>query len=123
MKKSYDNRIIMLKVHNEDYSLSIVREHQFSLQSEEQRINLIYSFFKALQRSMANKMHTREKKRRGLATHKAHTWSKSLVKVHREKTFKTEAVARKWAQEQGIKEFDLVPVKREKRLAVRPKGQ
>ena len=66
-------------------------------------------------------MHTREKRRRGLPSHRAHTWNPSLEKNNGERTFKSEETANKWAETNNIKEFDLVKVKKNKKFAVRKK--
>jgi hypothetical protein len=70
---------------------------------------------------MAKKMHTREKRRRGLPSHRAYSWTHSFAKTRGEKTFKSEESANKWAEENKIKDFELVKVKKNKKFAVRKK--
>lgn len=70
------------------------------------------------------KIHTREKRKRGLSTHRSYKKTQSIVKRKTgEKTFSTETSAKKWAEKEGLKQdsFKLVKVKKGKRFAVRKK--
>ena len=51
------------------------------------------------------KMHTRIKRKLGLAHNKSH---KKRIKKVKPKTFKTEASAKKYAEFKGIKDYELV---------------
>ncbi len=54
------------------------------------------------------KMHTREKRKLGLAHNKRH---KKRVKKVKPKTFKTEASLNKYAEVKGIKDYTIVNLK------------
>jgi hypothetical protein len=54
------------------------------------------------------KIHTREKRKLGLTHNRSH---KKRIKVNKPKTFKTEASAKKYAEFQGLKSYDLVNLK------------
>lgn len=56
------------------------------------------------------KIHTRRKRRLGISTHKS-----GVVKtrISRPKTFKTEESAKKYAESNGIKKYELVNIKGE----------
>jgi len=54
------------------------------------------------------KMHTRRKRKLGLAHNLSH---KKRVKKDRPKTFKTEVSAKKYAEVKGIKNYELVNMK------------
>jgi len=67
------------------------------------------------------KMHTRMKRKLGLAHNKRH---KKRVKKIKPKTFKTEASAKKYAEFKGIKNYELVNLRigeGKKKLKVVPK--
>ena len=56
------------------------------------------------------KIHTRIKRKFGLSTGKNWYYTffhKNLIEKKRPKTFKTEESAKKWAEAQGLKKFEL----------------
>ena len=66
-------------------------------------------------------MHTRTKRKLGLAHNKSH---KKRVKKNGPKTFKTEESAKKYAEAKGIKNYELVNLKiggDKKKLKIVPK--
>ena len=67
-----------------------------------------------------SKMHTRMKRKLGLAHNKRH---KKRVKKEKPKTFKTEASAKKYAEVKGIKNYEIVNLKLgdKKKLKIVPK--
>ena len=69
------------------------------------------------------KVHTREKRKRGLATHKSYKKRTSIYKKNRPKTFKTEESATKYATEKGIKFFELKRVKKNKKFQIVEKNK
>jgi hypothetical protein len=65
------------------------------------------------------KIHTRAKRNLGLSTHRA--YSKTISASHKKKgpkTFKTEEAANKYAEENGIKSFELKKVKKNKKFQI-----
>jgi len=67
---------------------------------------------------MAKKVHTRAKKKLGLATHKSYKLNRSKIKKPGPKTFPNEDSANKYASTKGIKNFDLKRVKKNKRFQI-----
>ena len=65
------------------------------------------------------KIHTRIKRRRGYGTHLSHR-ARILGKKRksRPKTFKTEESAKKYAEMQGIKDYELKKVKKGKKFQI-----
>ena len=67
-----------------------------------------------------HKIHTRQKRKMERGTGLSH---KNLVnggkRKKRPKTFLTEERAREWARENGIKKFELVNVKKDKKFMVK----
>jgi hypothetical protein len=65
------------------------------------------------------KIHTRAKKKLGLGTHLSHR-SRILNKSKKKgpKTFKTEEVAKKYAEDNNIKNFELKKVKKNKKFQI-----
>ena len=68
---------------------------------------------------MVKKIHTREKRKTCLGTHKPHRARiKNIVRKVGPKTFKTEETANKYAEEKGIKNFELKKVKKNKKFQI-----
>ena len=69
-------------------------------------------------------IHTRAKRRAGLATHlRHHTYFHPQGRKKRSRTFTTEQAAQEWAQGKGIKEYSLKQVKRGKRFQIVEHGK
>jgi|APIni6443716594_1056825.scaffolds.fasta_scaffold135372_3 hypothetical protein len=67
------------------------------------------------------KIHTKVKRKFELSTHKSqYKFFHKTEKIHRPKTFASEALATKWAGEQGLKagQFTLKKVKHNKRFEI-----
>ena len=54
-----------------------------------------------------NKVHTKIKRKLGSATHLGCARPENRNRKKRSRTFKSEEVAKKWAESQGIKNFEL----------------
>jgi len=68
------------------------------------------------------KIHTREKKKLGLGRHLPHRARiKNKPKKKGPKTFKSEESAKKYAEEKGVKNFELKKVKKNKKFQIMPK--
>ncbi len=65
------------------------------------------------------KIHTRAKKKLRLGTHLQHrALLKGIQKKKGPKTFKTKEAAKKYAEEKGIKNFELKSVKKKKKFQI-----
>ena len=68
---------------------------------------------------MVKKIHTRAKKKLGLGTHLPHRARlKNIIKKKGPKTFKTEESAKTYAAKEGIKDFELEKVKKDKKFQI-----
>ncbi|HII16203.1 MAG TPA: hypothetical protein HA362_07915 [Nanoarchaeota archaeon] len=71
---------------------------------------------------MAKKVHAKQKRYFGSATHLKLVRFKSRKRATRAKTFASESAAKSWAEKQGIKSFELVNLRgefsKEKKLKV-----
>ena len=68
---------------------------------------------------MVKKNHTRAKRKTGLGTHKPHRARlRNMPRKVGPKTFKTEESANKYAEEKGIKKFELKKVKKNKKFQI-----
>jgi len=65
------------------------------------------------------KIHTRAKRKLGVGTHIPHkALATGKPRKKGPKTFKTEEAAKKYAEEQGIKNFELKRVKKNKKFQI-----
>ena len=64
------------------------------------------------------KLHTRAKRKLGVAAHIGKRSTLSKPKKKRPKTFKTEAVANEWAKKNKISKYSLKKVKRDKKFQI-----
>jgi hypothetical protein len=68
---------------------------------------------------MVKKIHTRAKKKHGLGTHLPHRAKlKNIPRKVGPKTFKTEESAKKYAEENKIKNYELKKVKKDKKFQI-----
>jgi hypothetical protein len=68
------------------------------------------------------KIHTKMKRKFALNTKLSHyKFFHPGEKIHRPRTFSTEDAAKKWAEEKGIKEYELKSVKKGIRFQIVPK--
>ena len=70
---------------------------------------------------MVKKIHTREKGKRGFGTHLPHRAKiKGIPRKKGPKTFKTEEAAKKYADDNKIKKYELKKVKKDKKFQIVP---
>ncbi|MAF35630.1 hypothetical protein CL622_00750 [archaeon] len=74
---------------------------------------------------MAKKMHTRAKRKLGVASHRSHQRNtQPNLKPHGLKTFKTKESASAWAKKQGLatEKYTIIKAKHGKKFAVSQKS-